>query len=141
MQKDDFLKALKAAGYSCNMKNGVPTVHATEKGVLKAVKKLAKELSYEQSFGVALDGGFTEEEIDTDSEKESGIEVLEDSVDEPAKDELTEKPAENPSEDMAEAAGESLEEDTESKAVPSSDSEADSIYNQPSLFDMFDDFD
>ena len=121
MNKEEFKQALRDKGYSCTDKNGVPTVHSSDKKVIQAIKKLAKELSYEESFGVVFDDSVSIE--DEDINPDPADETLESTG----------------TEESQKAAGD----EKTSKDNDTSDASDDSaIYNQPSLFDdMFDAFD
>lgn len=68
MDKETFCKALVDAGFNCEFKNGIPTVHADNKKAIAGVRKLKKELGYDQSFGIIFDGARSPEVLDKSSE-------------------------------------------------------------------------
>ena len=121
MDKDGFKKALTDAGFSCSMKNGIPTVHASDKKVVSAVKKLAKELSYTESFGIVFDGGASLDGSDDVDEPAADMEVTE---------VLEESDGQTATEEPVNTESEPIEEVSESN-----------LHSQPSLFDDFEDFD
>ena len=123
MDKEGFRKALVDAGYSCLLKNGIPTVQTSDKKAISAVRKLAKELSYNESFGIAFNGTASLDDLTEDSEP-----LVEET--EPA------EPAEEVSEEVSEKMPETK--DDEPVVEESSSSE---LLSQPSIFDAFDDFD
>ena len=124
MDKEGFLKALKAAGFVCSLKDGVPTVHSMNKKDISTVKKLAKDSEYIESFGIVFDGGnVVEDDSESVSDQEENVaEALEDTLDNGVSEDAT--PVE----------------DTE-KELSSNVPDDQSFYSEPNIFDMFDGFD
>lgn len=56
MDKTQFIVVLQNAGYICDMKDGIPTVHTNNKKIIKDVRNIAKEYGYNSSFGIIFDG-------------------------------------------------------------------------------------
>ncbi len=126
MDKTQFTVVLQNAGYMCDIKDGIPTVHTDKKKVIKEIKSIAKEHGYESSFGIIFDGAVVIPDETTNNE--GTIDVL------PV--ELKTKPVEK-----ADKADEILPVTT-IENVPADDEEEsfDNISSEPSLFDMFADF-
>ena len=77
MDKETFRKALADAGYNCDFRDGIPTVHADSRKVIAGVRKLAKEIGYDQSFGIKFDGAVAPDALD-ETENAEAVAATED---------------------------------------------------------------
>lgn len=146
MNKEQFLIALRKEGFICTTKNGVPTVIAKDKDTLSKVKKFARSISYNYSYGVSFNGAnvLSSGEPETagydkfsDEEPQDDIQEAAGSIEEPVNEEI------RPNVDDTDLPGESNDDDISLKQAETTEPQDEKalFYAQPSIFDMFDGFD
>lgn len=124
MDKTQFTVVLQNAGYICDMKDGIPTVHTDNKKIIKDIRNLAKEQGYDSSFGIIFDGAVVLPDENTggaDTGETLSVEVEKEPVTGLSKADAI----------LPITASENVEADAKSY---------DNISSEPSLFDLFADF-